>query len=122
MFDAHLRYLAVAFVDAESVRPNQEEINDLINEFRDLQLVPAAVQEVLQFGQDRRIAFISPDNAWQIFLLGKQFQVARASNYPLGADLGSFSAFCEQSNKILKWALNRLRGAHIALREFKKGF
>jgi hypothetical protein len=107
MFKAHLRYLAAAFVDAESVRPNQQEITDLINEFRDLQLVPAAVQEASPLGQDRRIAFVSPDSAWQIFLLGKRFQVARASKSPLGEDLGDFPAFCEQANKILKWALKR---------------
>jgi hypothetical protein len=105
MYNTHLRYLAVAFVDAESVRPNQEEITNFISEFRDFQLVPMAIQESTPLGQDRRIGFISHDNAWQILLLGKQFHVARVANHQLGADLGEFSVFCEKANEILKWAL-----------------
>jgi hypothetical protein len=108
MYDAHLRYLAVAFLDAESVRPNQEEITDLISEFRDFQLTPVAIQDSTGLlGQDRRVGFVSHDNAWQIVLLGKQFQVARVANHSLGADLGTFSAFCEKANEILKWVLKR---------------
>jgi len=107
MYDTHLRYLAVAFLDAESVRPNQEEITDLISEFRDFQLTPVAVQEPGLLGQDRRVGFVSHDNAWQIVLLGKQFHVARVANHPLGADLGNFSEFCEKANEMLKWVLKR---------------
>ena len=121
MYDAHLEYLAVAFVDAESVRPNQEEITDLINEFRDFQLVPMAVQETTPLGQDRRVGFISHDNAWQIFLLGKQFHVAHVANHPLGADLGSFSAFCEKASEILKWALNRFERRPYRLAGVQEG-
>lgn len=107
MYANQLRYLAVAFLDAESVRPNQGEIADLIREFPDLQLTAAAVQETTLLGPDRRIVFISQDSSWQIFLLGKRFHVARVPKHPLGGDIGKFSEFCEQSNKILKWAVNR---------------
>jgi hypothetical protein len=107
MYAAHTRYLAVAFVDAESVRPNQEEITALLGAFPDLQLVPMAIQEVQPSGQGHRIGFISEDGAWQIVLLSKQFNVARVAKLPIGGDLGKFPAFCEQANTILKWVLNR---------------
>jgi hypothetical protein len=107
MYDAHLRYLAVAFVDAESVRPNQQEIADLLHAFSDLQLIPVAAQDASLSPLDRRTGFVSQDNAWQIVLFSKQFHVARVSREPLGEDMGEFSAFCEQANQILKWVLNR---------------
>jgi hypothetical protein len=107
MYDSHLRYLAVAFVDAESVRPNQEEITALLGAFPELRLVPMAIQEVQQSLQTHRIGFISEDGAWQIALLGKQFNVARVAKLQIGGDLGEFSKFCEHANRILSWALNR---------------
>lgn len=121
MYDAHLRYLAVAFVDAESVKPNQDEIIDLLRAFPDLHLIPVAAQEVSLSGPDRRTGFVSQDNAWQILLFGKQFQVARISHEPLGEDLGEFSVFCEQASHILKWTLNRFERRPYRLAGVQEG-
>lgn len=121
MYDTQLRYLAVAFVDAESVRPNREDINELLSVFPDLQLVPAAVQESPLLGQERRIGFVSEDGAWQIVLLGKQFNVARVAKLPVGEKLGEFSSFCQQANAILKWALNRFERRPHRLAAIQEG-
>lgn len=105
MFDAQVRYLATAFVDAESVRPNSEDIAKFISEFNFAEFVSVAVQEPSLAGQSRRIGFVSSDGSWQIFLLGQRFNVARLSSDPTGGDLGDFTEFCQTANKTLQFVL-----------------
>lgn len=106
MYDAHLRYVAVAFVDAESAKTSQKEIIKTLEELESLQLLPAQVQEVTPAGLLVRPAFTTEDQVTQLVLLSSAFQFLRVSPSPIGQDLGNFAEFCEQAGKVLKTVSN----------------
>lgn len=101
MYDTHHRYVAVAFVDAESVKTTRKEIIKILDSVDFLDLQPAQVQELNASGATTRSAFISEDQISQLVLLTNSFQFVRISNQAGGIDLGDFSEFCDQADKLI---------------------
>lgn len=120
MYYSHHRYLAVAFVDAESVSPSIKDIAALMGAFAPIEVIPSSLVEQTPAGSKNRVGFISQDNVWQINLLGTGFQVAQVASDPLKDHLGDFSVFCSEASRLLKITLEHFqRKAHrlAAVRE-----
>ena len=114
--------MAVTFVDAESVLPNESDISQLVGAFDFVRLIPTGIQETTSTGVENRLGFISSDSSWQLLLLGRQFQVARISTNPTGTDLGEFAVFCQQANIMLQWVLNRFQRNPHRLAALREGY
>lgn len=122
MYSSHHRYLAVAFVDAESVSPNVQDIAHLMTEFAPIEAIPNPVTEQTPAGSKNRVVFISQNDLWQIAILSKEFQVAKVASNPLKDHLGDFSDFCEQAARILKITLERFQRKAHRLAALREGF
>lgn len=121
MYYSHHRYLAVAFVDAESVSPSVNDIAALMGAFAPVEVIPNSLVEQTPVGSKNRVGFISQDNVWQIGLLGSGFQVAKMASDPLKDHLGDFSAFCSEASRLLKIALEHFRRKAHRLAAVREG-
>jgi hypothetical protein len=96
-YGAKLRYLASAFVDAQSIVPNMADIGGLLAELSDERLLPTSIQEPSSSGLVSRIGFAAEDGSVVLLLWGNRFDFARLSAVPEGSDLGDFGGFCEEA-------------------------
>ena len=112
-YGAKLRYLASAFVDAESIVPSVTHLTELLKILGGDQLLPVAFQEVSATGPTPRLAFAAPEGNVQLILLGKRFDYSYLAGEPEGADLGPLESFCQDAATKLIAVLNYFqRKAH----------
>jgi len=97
MYASKIRYLATAFVDAESIIAKPHEAAELIKILKDYRLFPVLAVEESPTGPIPRIVFHSADGEWQLLLLGKRFDFAQLAKQPQGSDLGDYSSFCREA-------------------------
>ena len=76
MYGLKLRLLASAFLDAQSVTMNSDDIAELQRRFKNPNLMPVPIQEQSLSGVNTRIGFITPNGEWRIVLLGSRFDVS----------------------------------------------
>src|SRR6266540_4204470 len=93
-YKAKIRYLASAFVDAESIAPSARHMTALLDAMNDDELIPIGVQEETSTGPVPRIAFTTSDRSTLFALSGRRFDYSRLSLEPEGSDLGEFGEFC----------------------------
>jgi len=122
MYDSKIRYLASAFVDAESVVPNATDALAFLKSLGNDKFLPFIINEVSATGQVPRLGFHTLDNTSQITLLGKRFNFIVSATNPEGADLGEFSDFCGQAKNILTVALNFFQRKAHRLAAVQEGF
>lgn len=97
MYASKIRYLATAFVDAESIIAKAHEAAELMKILKDDRLFPMLILEESPAGPIPRIGFQSADGEWQLVMLGKRFDFAQLAKQPQGSDLGDFSSFCREA-------------------------
>jgi hypothetical protein len=107
MLDKFNRYLAVAFIDAESVKPNKQERDEFVETFKSLNLLAVGVQSNKAGNVEPRVGFISPDGSWRVLILGDQFHVTHTAVDPLGEDLGPFNEFAATASQSLAWLIRK---------------
>jgi hypothetical protein len=90
MYGARVRYLASAFVDAESIIPTAENIMGLLTAFKDKTLLPIIVQEQTAGGAKPRIAFTTTSQDRQVVVQGGRINVAYIVADPEKSDIGDF--------------------------------
>jgi hypothetical protein len=104
MYDLKIRYLASAFVDAESIAPNASQAIELSKALGDNYL-PLIANEPSPSGPISRLVFRALDNTAQLALLGRRFNYSLQATNPEGSDLGELSDFCAQAKNVLAIAL-----------------
>jgi hypothetical protein len=105
MYDSKIRYLASAFVDAESIVPNANQALELLKAFGSDKFLPAIINELSPSGQKSRLGFRTLDGASQIILSSMRFDFASLATTADGSNLGEFSDFCKQAKIFLTTAL-----------------
>ncbi len=106
MYNTHLRYLAVAFVEASSLNVNSQNVPTLMvrlsSVLGDVQLLPNIIHEQTSSGLTPRYSFLTIDGTWQINLLSGRFDVAQVSQNPIqGSDIGNYSTFSRLAGEVL---------------------
>lgn len=106
MYGVKLRYLASAFLDADSITATPRIFSELLKIFESDRLLPVrAFEPSPEVGAVQRIGFQSQDHGLEIQLLGKRFNVLRVQISPDGKELGEFEAFCDEAAKKLSTLL-----------------
>ena len=106
MYGLKTRYLASAFVDAESITPSAENIAGLQGSLDDNKLIPTSVREQTPKGPVPRIAFSDSNGEWLLALLSNRFDLTHFGTLPDGSNLGEFSDFCREATAKLTTSLN----------------
>ena len=122
LYSTKLRYLASAFVDAQSIVANTADMATLLTKIDDERLLPGSVQELSSTGTMPRIAFSAPDDTLQLVLLGSRFDYSRLATDPEGSDLGEFSAFCQDAAAKLTIALAHFQRKAHRLAAIQEGY
>lgn len=114
MYDIKLRYLATAFVDAQSIVPEPTENIRLQEALADDTLVAATVAEQeATGGLVERFAFRSAKEGLSLVLLGQRFDVSIGPIDRKGENMGDVRSFCARAAPLLTRALNHFqRRAH----------
>jgi hypothetical protein len=105
MYTSIIRYLATAFVDAQSIIPDYQIITRLLETLNDNQLLPITVQEQSPMGVIPRIGFSSPDGRTNFILGSTRFDFFLQ---PQPIDIynpDDFISFCERASSKLATTL-----------------
>lgn len=101
MYGSKIKYVGSVFLDAESIRPNANDISELMKLLKDNELLPMQFQELSPSGLLPRIGFNSSDGTRSLIMVGKKFNYEYTTGGKEGFDLGEFSIFCKDaSNKL----------------------
>jgi hypothetical protein len=122
MYASKIRYLASAFVDAESVVPNATDALEFLKTLGNEKFFPGIIHELSPTGPMPRLSFHTSDNMLRLNLLGKRFDFTLTAKEAEGDDLGKFSEFCEQAQHILARALIFFNEKLIDLLQYKRVF
>lgn len=122
MYDSKIRYLASAFVDAESIVASATHALELLKAFESDKFLPVMINELSATGPVGRLGFRAVDGTAEIRLLGKRFDFSFVSTNPEGSDLGAFSEFCMQAKNILAVSLNFFQRKAHRLAAVQEGF
>jgi hypothetical protein len=121
LYSSHQRYVAVAYVNAESDSLSFQAITELMNAFGHIQVLPTNITEQTPSGPKNRVVFTSEDG-WQIALLGKAFQIIKVPANPLTDRLGNFSDFCQQASQIFQISLEHFNKRAHRLAALREGY
>ena len=106
MYDIKLRYLASVYVDADSIKPDAKIVSGLQEAISDEKFIPTQAFESTGPGiVKQRIALHTPNDGWQLVILGKRFNFVLFPITIDGKNLGEFSDFCKEAAKKLSTAL-----------------
>lgn len=122
MLASKKRFLASAFVDADSIHPTSQDISELLKLLKDDQLLPIQANEQSISGNIPRIGFQSPDGKRRFLLLGKRFDFSYHSNKEEGKDIGSFVEFCQEAFLKLKIAMEYFNRNSHRLAAIQEGY
>jgi hypothetical protein len=122
MYASKIRYLASAFVDAESVVPNATDALEFLKTLGNEKFFPGIIHELSPTGPMPRLSFHTSDNMLRLNLLGKRFDFTLTAKEAEGDDLGKFSEFCEQAQHILARALIFFQRKAHRLAAVQEGF
>lgn len=129
MHNTNTRYLASAFVEANSLKLNNQDVTSMMSTLGtmlgDIQLLPNVVNEETPSGSVPRYVLIGITGVWQwqILLLGSRFDVSRVSANPFqGSNLGDYSTFCQQAGEILISLLERFQLRPHRLAAVQEGY
>jgi hypothetical protein len=122
MYASKIRYLASAFVDAESIVASAANALDLLKAFGSDKFLPVMINELSTTGQAPRLAFRAVDGTAEVRLLGKRFDFLFLSTNSEGSDLGPFQKFCKEAQSILAISLNFFQRKAHRLAAVQEGF
>jgi hypothetical protein len=122
MYASKIRYLASAFVDAESVVPTATHALEFMKTLGSDKFFPGLINEVSPTGPTPRLGFRTSDNRLRLNLLRKRFDFTLNAKDVEGEDLGKFSEFCEQAKDILARALRFFQRKAHRLAAVQEGF
>ena len=113
MFDVTTKYLASAFVDAESIEYEADNLRPLLDALGDSELSAQNLVQITQSGLKKRFRFEHIGTGDDLQLLGDRFDVTRKHKPPDGENMGDVAAFCEQAAELLSGSLDHFgRKAH----------
>jgi hypothetical protein len=123
MYSSHVRFVAVAFLDAESLQPGPKEVTDLMTRFGEPLFLPSTALEQAPGGVvSNRMIFQSQDSKWRIAFLSRGFEVSLLSADPFEEHLGDFGAFCARSAILLNHVLEVFQRKPQRLAAIQDGF
>lgn len=120
MYASKIRYLASAFVDAESVVASPTHALEFLKTLGNDKFFPGIINEFSPTGPTPRFSFRTPDNSLRLNLLGKRFDFTLTAKDAEGDNLGEFTEFCKQAQHILAQALIFFNEKLIGLLQYKK--
>jgi hypothetical protein len=122
MYASKIRYLASAFVDAESVVASPTHALEFLKTLGNDIFFPGIINEFSPTGPTPRLSFRTPDNSLRLNLLGKRFDFTLTAKEAEGDDLGEFTEFCKQAQHILAQALIFFQRKAHRLAAVQEGF
>lgn len=122
MYGLKIRFLASCFLDADSITANPRDIAELLRAFEEENLLPITLMEGSPTGMINRIGFHTANQARQIHLTGKRFDVFEHPTTIEGPGLGEFSVFCQEAMRKLNVLLNYFHRRPYRLAAVQEGF
>jgi hypothetical protein len=122
MYASNIRYLASAFVDAESIAPTPSQALEFLKTLGSDKFFPGIINELSPAGPTPRLSFRTSDNSLRLNLLGKRFDFVLTAKDSAGEDLGEFSEFCKQAHHVLTQALSFFQRKSHRLAAVQEGF
>jgi hypothetical protein len=124
MYDLKIRYLASAFVDAESIVADATHALEFLKELGNDKFLPTIFHELSPSVTIPlpRLGFRTLDDTANIMFMSNRFDYSLSSKNPEGSDLGGFTNFCQQAKNILTLSLNFFQRKSIGLVPSKKVF
>lgn len=96
MIDAKMDYQAAVFVNASDIVPNADNIANLLDAFRDEELIPDSFQELAmpRMTPTARLGLASVSNEWAIRFASSRIDIVKSATDPKGSNLGDVDEFC----------------------------
>lgn len=116
IYGTPIRFLARAFVEAQSLKLNIRDAAELADALPLKNLMPIPVQEATLTGIHQRLAFQN-DTGWQLLFRGESFDISLHPTDSAGANMQDLSSFIAIAGEILGKLVERFRreGQRIAL-------
>lgn len=96
MYDIKLRYLATAYVDADSITPESDNVAGALKALDDERFVSIPAFQNVEGKRVPRIGFMAPDG-WTFVLGGTRFDLSLRPTVGEGDNMGEFSDFCKEA-------------------------